>query len=215
MKFETDVDVATSTAPQHEQCESSFKRRKVPTAKDSACVTFCNDVRVYRHIHLNDMDETELRNAWYSQEELNEVKAECNRTVKLVVRGKLTPYASSSSSWTFRGLEFRTPEGANSRRANKEGAWDKVLDEQEAQYLTGNFDDEKIARIYIEVSRHCVEAAHLLGLSDAYAAQHDDNDREIWSAKSSSSSFGRHAERQLRRMRPFADPSHGALSTVA
>mmetsp|Transcript_8383 Transcript_8383/g.20888 ORF Transcript_8383/g.20888 Transcript_8383/m.20888 type:complete len:232 (-) Transcript_8383:365-1060(-) len=222
-----DVDVTTSP---------SFKTRNIPT-KASSRVSFCNEVRVYRHIHLNDMEEYERAGAWYSQEELKTVKAECNRTVRKMMRDTRSPYehclspssasstSSNGSTSSFRGLEFRTPDGANMRRANKENAWDKVLDEQESQYLSGDFDDEAIARIYRDVSKHCQEAAHLLGLSDSYAARQEernDEDNEQMKAKDlcgdAKQSLARHENRHLRRM-VFNLANHPrqseALSTVA
>ena len=215
-----EVDVVTASTSQ------SFKTRKVP-ARTPSRVSFCNDVRVYRHIHLNDMEESERIDCWYSQDELKTIKAECNRTVRLVARGAISPYedfvssSSSTATSTFRGLEFRTPDGASARRANKENAWDKVLDEQESQYLTGNFDDDAIARIYHEVSKHCQEAAHLLGLTDAYASgqRNDDDDEVIYGDRCGvKESPGRHEIRHFRKLaqRGIGLPMQsGALSTVA
>jgi hypothetical protein len=238
-----DVDMTESSSSHSTPCHSNpahcsddlgepqWKTKTVPRRK-STSVSFCNEVRVYRHLHLNDVEESERRNSWYSQDELNKVKAECNRTVKLVTRGKVTPYeeclsassspsSSSETPWTFRGLEYRTPEGANTRRANKEAAWDKVLDEQEAQYLTGNFDDETIARYYHEATRHCQDAAHLLGLADAYAArqQYDDDEsgeNSLSKVSKTTTSISPH----VRRNRPFIGLSNltirsNAVCTVA
>ena len=112
------------------------------------------------------------------------------------------------------------------RRANKENAWDKVLDEQESQYMTGNFDDEVIARIYRDASQHCQEAAHLLGLSDAYAARQEQEQNDVYNEQmkdhdlcdDGKQSLARHENRHLRRM-VFNLANHPrqseALSTVA
>lgn len=171
------MDVEMSSCPP-ELVE--VERRNRPR-KLKASVSFDNAVRAYRHLHLNDMDQAEHEASWYSQEELDNIKRECHYTAKLVARGKLLPHdddltiqsCSSPTSLTFRGLEYRTPDGANLRQVNKETAWDKVLDEQETQYKMGKYldDDESIARVYQEVSRHCHHAAHLMGLADAYYAR--------------------------------------------
>jgi hypothetical protein len=146
-----------------------------PAAKKS--VTFHGAVRVYPHLHINDFTPFEWSQAWYSDEEISEIKSECTLTVNLVKSGHLSmnddendSSSSRSRSWStlcFRGLEFRTPEGAQQRRENKYMAWDRVLEEQDAQYARGAFDSDAIARKYNEVSFHCQAKAHALALDDA------------------------------------------------
>ncbi len=128
-------------------------------------VTFNEAALVYPHLHIRNFTETETSGSWYSVEELDSIKEECHHSVNLSIHGKLRP--DMVNNWCFRGLEFRTPEGARSRRDNKNLAWNWVLEEQENQYKLGMFDAEEIARKYRKVSVACHEAAHVLALEDA------------------------------------------------
>ena len=132
-------------------------------------VTFHGAVRVYPHIHINDFTPFEWSQSWYNDEEITDIKSECTLTVNLVKSGHLSMNDddNDSSSLCFRGLEFRTPEGAQRRRENKYMGWDRVLEEQDAQYTNGVFDADVIAQKYNEVSFHCQAKAHAQALDDA------------------------------------------------
>jgi hypothetical protein len=150
------------------------QQQRPAAAKKS--VTFHGAVRVYPHLHINDITPFEWSQSWYNDEEISEIKSECTLTVNLVKSGHISMNDddenndSSSQSWStlcFRGLEFRTPEGAQCRRENKYMGWDRVLEEQDAQYARGVFDADAIAQKYNEVSFHCQAQAHAQALEDA------------------------------------------------
>jgi hypothetical protein len=125
-------------------------------------VSFHNDVRVYPHIHINDLSRSEVANSWYNSEEISGIKSECQLTINLASKGELHKW----SNLCFRGLEYRTPDGSQRRSANKFAAWDAVMDEQEIQYQNGVQDEDALAQLYIQASKHCQDAAHALAMED-------------------------------------------------
>lgn len=165
---------------------------KTRTTKRSIKVSFNKGVRVYHHIHLNDFSDDEVMNTWFMDEDTARINAECALTVNL-----LSVLSSPSSRTTlvggdnqsplcFRGLEYRTQDGANNRRENKSLGWDTVLHKQECQYRIGEHDDESIARAYREATGHCAVAASLIGLADAQVVrQQEEAKKEIVSMKES------------------------------
>jgi len=172
-------------------CSSTSSRSSCSTRSAKKSVTFHKAVRVYPHIHLNDFEESEMVDTWYSPTDFEEVKLECTLTVKLVAAGKLSKTGNGDGDmWTnmcFRGLEFRTPEGAASRRENKFLGWDSVLDEQETQYSTGHHDAEAIARKYSDVSLSCQQAAHAMALEDARVVLEQDKQEPVDCSKTKTS----------------------------
>jgi hypothetical protein len=162
---------------QVEECNIKAK------SKRSARVSFNKGVRVYHHIHIRDISDGEAINCWYKGEEIAKIKAECTLTINLLSGVSSAssrteaPSAYQISSLCFRGLEYRTEDGADNRRTNKNLGWDTVLDEQESQYLlVGERDEESIARVYSEATRHCREEAYLIGLADAQAVRQEEEE---------------------------------------
>ena len=130
-------------------------------------VSFDGSVRVWPYLHKNDLSAEERANTWYTKFENLNIQEECSRTVQLHYQGKIH---KDSSSWCFRGLEFRTSEGAALRRNNKYLAWDTVLNLQESQYLLGDFDADIIAHRYQAVCAVSMNSAIANALQDAEAA---------------------------------------------
>jgi hypothetical protein len=153
--------------------KEAFEQQQQPEEhRPKKTVNFYGAVRVYPHLHINDVTAVEWSKAWYNEEEIAEIKAECTLTVNLVKSGHLSSIGDDCNEWStlcFRGLEFRTPEGAQRRRENKYMAWDRVLEEQDAQYASGVFDADSIAHKYTAVSFHCQAEAHAQGMDDARA----------------------------------------------
>ncbi|KAG7342973.1 hypothetical protein IV203_020918 [Nitzschia inconspicua] len=135
-------------------------------------VSFHESVLVYPHLHYKDFSNLELSNSWYNEKEIDNIKVECMQTIQMVVNEGHHDL-DSNNYWCVRGLEYRTPQGARSRRENKFLAWDAVMNEQESQYMMGEFDEEAIARAYSKVTAACQEAAIALALADSKVALQD------------------------------------------
>jgi hypothetical protein len=140
--------------------------------KKTKRVTFNGAVRVWPYLHKNDLTPGEVAGTWYSELENKKIRAECAYTIELYNEGKIH---EDSIMWCFRGLEFRTSKGAQSRREAKFLAWDTVLDEQESQFVLGEFDDELIAHRYEAVAAASQDAARAIAMEDAKAAAEQHN----------------------------------------
>jgi hypothetical protein len=161
--------------PQHKEDSRNMSRSQKRPNK----VSFNKGVRVYHHIHLNDISGDEVMKTWYREEEIAKIVAECSLTINLLGDASSASPQAAEDQWPslcFRGLEFRTQDGAASRRQNKYLGWDIVLDLQESQAITGEYDEESIARAYSDATRHCQDAAHLFGIADAQAVRHQDEE---------------------------------------
>ena len=130
-------------------------------------VSFHGSVKVWPYLHKNDLSDEERANVWYNESECLSMRAECSHTVQLHKQGKIR---KDCTLWCFRGLELRTSEGAARRRENKYLAWDTVLNEQETQYVLGDFDAEIIASRYHAITAASRQAALANALQDAEAA---------------------------------------------
>ena len=78
--------------------------------------------------------------------------------------GKITD--QDGSTFCARGLEYRTPSGAQHRQLNKINAWDAVLDEQDRQWQEGVCDADALAQVYIASSSHCLKSARQIAMND-------------------------------------------------
>jgi hypothetical protein len=151
-------------------------------------VSFNKGVRLYHHIHINDITDDEVMNTWYRDEDIRGIVAEVTLTINVLGHSptRSAQAAEKELCWLslcLRGLEFRTLTGISTRRQNRYLGWDTVLDLQEAQYNSGcESSDELIAQAYSAATRHCREAAYYIGLSDAQAAQQyvdEDNNKYV------------------------------------
>lgn len=162
--------------PQHRRPEDGT-RAATEFQERSKKVSFNNGVRVYRHIHINDITDDEVMNAWYMDEDITSIVSEVALTIRVLGDPSIRSAESATEelcwpSLCLRGLEFRTQSGVSTRRRNRYLGWDVVLDLQESLSDSGNdCNDESIARAYSDATRHCREEAHFVGLSDAQAIQ--------------------------------------------
>lgn len=164
------------------EADGATERHQQQSRKDR-CVTFTRTVKVYSHIHINDMPHRIVSRAWYNQEELSHIKEEVYEIANAISlveessKSKNRGAAITNSSYSLhcpRGLEYRTIEGAQRRRRNRKRAWDAVLDEQERQWEKhGAVDSEALATAYRVISEKSATEAHQNALSDADEANFD------------------------------------------
>lgn len=127
-------------------------------------VSFCEQARVKRTIHIDDYSDIEIKDCWYSSFDYERMEQEIRRTLELMQTGRGD--AIDDVEFSHRGLEFRTEEGKHLRLKNKRRAQDAVLDMQEFQQWEGISDPNKIASVYGECSYPCQVAAYMAGISD-------------------------------------------------
>eukprot|EP00542_Grammatophora_oceanica_P013807 CAMPEP_0194027016 /NCGR_PEP_ID=MMETSP0009_2-20130614/1253_1 /TAXON_ID=210454 /ORGANISM="Grammatophora oceanica, Strain CCMP 410" /LENGTH=255 /DNA_ID=CAMNT_0038665943 /DNA_START=44 /DNA_END=809 /DNA_ORIENTATION=- len=140
---------------------ASPERQEVPKKAEKPKLRFNSEVYVMETIHVNDLTDEELDEYWFKREDYRMMKQSYAMTVKLVMHGRQLPPGQ-----TFRGLEYRIPDGARARQMNKLNGITAVLEEQERQRIVGKPDDMLVMRAYKKVGDKCLVAAQKLGLQD-------------------------------------------------
>lgn len=131
-------------------------------------VSFNPDVYVQEIIHINDMSDEEVFNAFWSREDYYNIKVDFARTAKQL---SMDTYSGDNCSQCSRGLEYRHRKGSQLRKLNKLSGLCSVLDEQERQRIRGEDDDEKLSRVYYGANMHCRLTAHKIALEDQEVAR--------------------------------------------
>ena len=70
-----------------------------------------------------------------------------------------------------RGLESSTFQAQQAKKNNRRDAYDAVLDEQDEQHESDDFDEDAIAELYHEVSASCQMWAHVVAMQDQREAE--------------------------------------------
>ena len=166
------------------------------TSKTTKRVTFHPNARVKRTLHLNDYNTEEIRATWYNREELAFIKVENQCCVETMKSGN---NCTDEKGVCTRGLEALSDAGGNLKTANKNAAWEAVLDEQDYQYFEGIDEPEMIALVYFECSYRCQ--------LEAYARARND-EREVQPYKELHLQLAKLLERQEQNQRK---PHHSQL----
>ncbi|KAI2489886.1 hypothetical protein MHU86_24701 [Fragilaria crotonensis] len=123
-------------------------------------VHFNEVVSIRSTTHHNDMTSQEIAGAWFSRREMSEIKRSMAIEIKAMSSGLPFP------GGTTRGLEFRTREGSDRRKANKLNSIHAVLDEQDLQLMRGINEPEGLRRVYLQHSQSCLTESQLLAKAD-------------------------------------------------
>ena len=132
-------------------------------------VSFCEQARVKRTIHINDYASQEIQACWHSEADYERMERENEWTLDMIESGRGN--VIDDVKFSRRGLEFRKEDRARMRSMNQLLAQDAVLSEQELQNSKGFSDPDVIAALYVECSYRCQEAAYLVGLADLRIAR--------------------------------------------
>jgi hypothetical protein len=139
---------------------------------NSQRVVFNTSVTVRETLHIENYTEREVRNTWYSAEDISRIKLEIRCTVSSYRRGRLDSL-EHSSRYSLRGIEgFYNKTAAKARQLNKLIGLKSVLDEQESQDSVGVRDLEEISTKYQnDISQRCQRAAQIVGKQDEMVSQ--------------------------------------------
>jgi hypothetical protein len=136
--------------------------------KTKRSVKFHSRVR-FKHIkHIDDYSDREYFATWYVEEDLQEVFDHCVETVRRMVNGNVL---QDENGYCPRGLEYKTPTGAKTRKQNKSKGIRIVLDEQERQRSEGINDPVRLAKLYYESATDSRRAYRLLAMQDQEEAR--------------------------------------------
>ena len=129
-------------------------------------------------IEIENADELEREQIWYTRDEYEIIKARNSLIVKMMQKGSFV----ENEEHTFRGLEHKLKDGFKQRRENKFSALNSVLAEQDRQYAIGRRDYRNIAQKYEEAVLNAKEFAFFLGIKDheqSYAYQPPDPENPV------------------------------------
>lgn len=131
-------------------------------------VKFHSRVR-FKHVkHIDDYSDREYFATWYVEEDLQDIFNHCVDTVRMMVNGFVL---DEEKGYSPRGLEYKTPTGAKTRKHNKSRGIRTVLDEQERQRAEGVNDPERLAKLYFESASDSRRAYRLLAMKDQEEAR--------------------------------------------
>lgn len=142
-------------------------QQRMPTIRPRRQITFNEQVVVRTIEHVNDKDDQEIANTWYKKAEYQMMRASFAVTVRKILNGQ---YRGDCEHHCARGLEFRSPGGAQRRRMNKLNSLVAVLDEQERQHEEDDENSEALACVYVHSNHSCRHEASQRGELDAEEA---------------------------------------------
>lgn len=121
-------------------------------------VTFNNIVVAKLELHYNDYTEEEKSASWYRGFELNRIRNECKKTMRMMHEGRIDLGGDDFCTRGLVGREQKSQEMINAQIS--------VLQEQRCQKMLNYHDPEKLAEIYMKASYPSWLAAYATGLSD-------------------------------------------------
>jgi hypothetical protein len=131
-------------------------------------VAFDKVVKVRKTLNISNYTQDEIRDTWYTQEDMLRICTENRAIVALVDKngGQLSENDHTTS--TIRGMECRTKRGALRRMKNKILSRKVVLREQERQRDNEDVknDPEYIYLVYYSIASKCQTEAIKLALKD-------------------------------------------------
>lgn len=144
---------------------SSHSSFRSPPTKRS--VAFAETQRIRQIPALSDMSKRQIHGMYYSDAEFESMKDGCVRVLrKIVYRTYKYDIDGLDSEW--RGLEKKTREGSDQRKANRDWALLAVLNEQKKQRKHPSLADvEKLAQKYRQACEHTKEIALQVAAHDA------------------------------------------------
>ena len=150
---------------------STKKRRRTnPTELGTkATVSFFPTVAVLNIRHIDDYSMQEINELWTTKEENAANRHECMVVCSIMTangRNYLLPEEEAQTGSCSRGLEYRTREAFDERRARKTDARMAVLWEQQSQRDRNEVNEKMIACAYRCHTVLSQEAAHQMGLQD-------------------------------------------------
>ena len=151
---------------------SSARSSSYSSARSSKrSVSFADTRRIRPIPALSDMSKKDVNNLYYSEAECDKMKEACVRVIrKIVSRNAKYDIDSIESEW--RGLEKKTREGSDKRKANRESALLAVLNEQKKQRKHPSIANvETIRQKYRRITEECRQIALRMAAYDAAVVQ--------------------------------------------
>lgn len=122
---------------------------------------------------LDEYTEAEFNACWYSEKEYSKIEKRIMKERKLLEQGKVF----KDKKYCSRGLE--SYQAYICRKQNYGNAMQSVLDEQDRQIESDEYNHESIAQAYRNVSSSCHMWAAAIGLRDQKEAESCIDDK-VW-----------------------------------
>ena len=141
-------------------------------------VTINPNTEVLEILSIYNYTESEIRAAWFGDEEMGHIPQRCFNLVQQYNHG-----SRNSSKYCMRGLEGHTTTGSIIKRNNRTAAFAAVFDEQERHWDADEADKiQAISAAYRRTTSSCQMWAHVVGNRDQQAVEaylyDDDEDKE-------------------------------------
>jgi hypothetical protein len=147
-------------------------------------------VQLHSVPHFTEFTADEILAAWNAPAEYSRMMHEMQTTLYMMT---YQPELLDDVNYTSRGLEGRRREAVERRHALKRQAWSCVLEEQEYQRQTGEYDQEAIATTYGLCALAGEDEALDLARRDAQQEAFDDSWISCLSSEDSNDSYERAA----------------------
>ena len=151
---------------------SSARSASYSTARTSKrSVSFADTRRIRPIRSLSEMSKKEMNNLYYSEAECDKMKEFCARVIKKVLT-RNCKYDIDGIESELRGLEKKTREGSDQRKANRDSALLAVLNEQKKQRKHPSIANvETIRQKYRKITEESRQIALRMASYDATLVQ--------------------------------------------
>ena len=161
----------TNAPPRRKGILAQCAEQREPCSPDSSEARKRKKIRFFESVQCllvvpsrNEYTKDEMRQLWYVEQEYKTIKNDIQITLKQMM--KKFP-ASENDQMCYRGLEFRTKQGALLKTLRRENAYDAVLGEQARQDLLELHDPQLISFMYIRAAEESCREAMLRAQRDA------------------------------------------------
>ena len=139
---------------------------KMHSSTSSKRVQFQGKISVREISRLGETD-TEKSQFWYTQQQYDTIRIRDRRIIGMMNDNNVViNEQEEESTYTTRGLEYRTREVTCHRRNVRESARSAVLEEQAFQREHNFHDPNTISLIYYELTKRSQRDARIMGLND-------------------------------------------------
>lgn len=161
------LDESYSSAYSSYSAYSTYSTTSASKTKPKHTVSFAETQRIRQIPAVSAMSKREIQGVWYNDDEFEIMKQSCATVLrKIVLRTHKYDVDGLDSEW--RGLEKKTREGSDARKAHRDAALLVVLNEQKKQRKHPEIaDPSRIAKVYQKQSAHCKTIALRVAAHDA------------------------------------------------
>uniref|UniRef100_A0A7R9WY23 Uncharacterized protein n=1 Tax=Craspedostauros australis TaxID=1486917 RepID=A0A7R9WY23_9STRA len=151
-------------------------KRKNTRKNHGKSVAFHQTVRVKEIIHINDYANDEIDACWCSKQDKIHTRQDIANTLRQ--HNSNSNSSTNNSDLDIRGLECRTKQGSQQRRADRDESISAVLDEQDLQEHEGSSCPDMISAVYADTTRNAQMRANVQAMLDyqvVYYTEHADD----------------------------------------